>query len=343
MVFPVVMYGCESWTVKKAEHWRMDAFELWCWRRLWRVPWTARRSNPSILKEISPECSLEGLMLKLKFQYSGHLMWRTDSFEKTLMLGKTEGGRRRGQQRMGCLDGITGVWVNSRSWWWTWRPGVLQSMGSQLRYDWATELNLWKTNSGFVRQCPKDSDASLFPRLWKGTQTPPWGQAWATTLVMHPQISVVFSSWQEPMGLLRKLVHSCCDSTCEGTFTNSLLKNHGCSTTPGGSTKNLRPEEGGRETLSILFSTSDAVREALLLFFSGFTKWLLVIPWTVAHQAPLSMGFPRQEQWSVLPEEMVFNNGIVVFISMCVLRCKRSAASLYFPWMNLILALRTEW
>ena len=107
MVFPVVMYGCESWTVKKAERGRIDAFELWCWRRLLRVLWTARRSNQSILKEISPECSLEGLMLKVKRQYFGFLMQRTDSFEKTLMLGKIEGGRRRGQQRMRWLYGIT--------------------------------------------------------------------------------------------------------------------------------------------------------------------------------------------------------------------------------------------
>ena len=107
MVFPVVMYGCESGTIKKAEHRRIDAFELWCWTRLLRVPWTARRSNQSILKEISPECSLEGLMLKLKLQYFGHLMQRADSFEKTLMMGKIEGRRRRGQQRMRWLDGIT--------------------------------------------------------------------------------------------------------------------------------------------------------------------------------------------------------------------------------------------
>ena len=107
MVFPVVMYGCESWTIKKTEPRRIDAFELWCWRRLLRVPWTARRSNQSILKEISPEHSLEGLMLKLKLQYFGHLMRRTDSLEKTLMLGKIEGWRRRKQQRMGWLDGIT--------------------------------------------------------------------------------------------------------------------------------------------------------------------------------------------------------------------------------------------
>ena len=106
MVFPVVMYGCESWTVKKAEHQRIDAFELWCWRRLLRVPWTERRSNQSILKEISPGCSLEGLMLKLKLQYFGHLMQSTDSFQKTLMLGKFEGERRRGWQRMRLLHGI---------------------------------------------------------------------------------------------------------------------------------------------------------------------------------------------------------------------------------------------
>ena len=107
MVFPVVMYGCESWTVKKAECRRIDGFELWCWRRLLRVPWSARRSNESILKEISPRCSLEGLMLKLKLQYFDHLMRRVDSLEKTLMLGKMEGGRRRGQQRMIWLGGIT--------------------------------------------------------------------------------------------------------------------------------------------------------------------------------------------------------------------------------------------
>ena len=107
MVFPVVMYGCESCTTEKAKHWRIDVFELWCWRRLLRVPWTGRRSNKSILKESCPEYSLEGLMLKLKLQYFDHLMWRTDSLEKTLMLGKIEGGRRRGWQRMRWLDGIT--------------------------------------------------------------------------------------------------------------------------------------------------------------------------------------------------------------------------------------------
>ena len=107
MVFPVVMYGCESWTIKKAEHWKIDAFELWCWRRLLRVPWTARRSSQSLLKEISPGCSLKGLMLKLKLQYFGHLIQRVDSLEKALMLGGIGGRRRRGRQRMRWLDGIT--------------------------------------------------------------------------------------------------------------------------------------------------------------------------------------------------------------------------------------------
>ena len=141
VVSPVVMYGCESRTIKKAKHQRIDAFELWCWRGLLRVHWTARRSNQSILKEISLECSLEELMLKLKLQYFGHLMWRTDSFEKTLMLGKIEGRRGRGQQRMrGSPIQWTWVWVSSRSWWWTGKPGVLQSKGSQrFRHDLATE------------------------------------------------------------------------------------------------------------------------------------------------------------------------------------------------------------
>ena len=146
MVFPVVMYGCESWIIKKAECWRIDAFELWCWIRLLRVPWTARRSNQSILKEISPEWSLEGMMLKLKLQYFGHLMWRVDSLEKTLMLGGIGGRRKRGWPMMRWLDGITDwwtwVWVNSGRRWWTGRPGVLRFMVSQrVGHDWGTELN----------------------------------------------------------------------------------------------------------------------------------------------------------------------------------------------------------
>ena len=143
MVFPVVMYGC--WTVKKDEHQRIDTFELWYWRRLLRVPWTARRSNQSILKEISPGCSLERMMLKLKLQYFVHLMRRAGSLEKTLMQGGIGGRRKRGRQRMRWLDGITNSmdmsWVNSRSWWWTGSPGVLWFMGSQ-RVD-MTERLIW--------------------------------------------------------------------------------------------------------------------------------------------------------------------------------------------------------
>ena len=147
MVFPVVTYGCESWTIKKDECRRIDAFELWCWRRLLRVPWTARRSNQSILKENTLGCSLEGLMLKLKFQYFGHLMWRVSSLEKTLMLeGLGAGGEwddRGWDGWMASLTWWTWIWVNSGSQWWTGRHGVLRFMGSQSRTwlsDW-TELN----------------------------------------------------------------------------------------------------------------------------------------------------------------------------------------------------------
>ena len=145
MVFPLVMYGCDIWTVKKAEHQRSDAFELWFWRRLLRVPWTERRSNQTILKETSPGISLEGIMLKLKLQYFGHLMWRVDSLEKTLMLGgKRAGGEGDDRGWDGWMASQTRwmwVWVNSGSWWWAGRPGVLRFMGSQrVGHDWATEL-----------------------------------------------------------------------------------------------------------------------------------------------------------------------------------------------------------
>ena len=149
MEFPVVMYGCESWTIKKTECQRIDAFELWCWRRLLRVLWTATRTNQSLLKEINPEYWWEGLTLKLKLQSFGHLMWRADSLEKTLMLGKIEGRRRRGWQRMRWMASPTQwtwVWANSSRWWRTGKPGMLQSMGSQrVRHYLVTEQQWQKS------------------------------------------------------------------------------------------------------------------------------------------------------------------------------------------------------
>ena len=159
MVVPVVMYGCESWTVKKAERWRIDAFELWCWRRLLRVLWTPRRSKQSILKEISPGISLEGMMLKLRLQSFGHLMRRVDSLEKTLMMGGMgaggEGDDRGWDGWMASRTRWTWIWVNSGSWWWTGRPGVLWFMGSQrVGHNWTTELNWGITST----KCPSTNE-----------------------------------------------------------------------------------------------------------------------------------------------------------------------------------------
>ena len=164
------MYRCESWTIKKAKCWTIDALQLWCWRRVLRVPWTARRSNQSFLKEINPKYSLEGLMLKLKLQYFGHLMWRTDSLEKTLMLGKVkaqgEGGDQGWDGWIASPTQWTWTWANARRWWGTGRPGVLQSMGSQrVGHNWATELKwgggLQKRNSTIT---PKQKGRSSFRR-----------------------------------------------------------------------------------------------------------------------------------------------------------------------------------
>ena len=183
MVFPVVMYRFEIWTIKKAEHQRIDAFELWCWRRLLRIPWTARRSKQSILKEISPEYSLGGLMLKLKLQYLGHLMWRNDSLEKT------NAGKDWRQEEKGMTDGWraspTWVWVSFRSWWWTGKPGVLQSMGSQrVGHDWATEIKTkyfdcfqnHRLDSHLSRCCRCVGDNLTKCFAWYNTH--PWFFAW---------------------------------------------------------------------------------------------------------------------------------------------------------------------
>ena len=208
MAFPVVMYGCEIWTIKKAEHRRIDVFELWCWRRLLRFPWTARRSNQSILKEISPECWLEGLMLKLKLQYFGHLMQRADSLENTLMLGKIEGRRRRDDRGwngwMASPTQWTWVWVDSGHWWWTGRPGMLQFMGLQrVGHDWATEL-IWTC----VLSC--FCCVWLFVIPWTVVcQVSVHGILWARILEWVAMPSSKGSSWPNPRLLHLLLWQEC--------------------------------------------------------------------------------------------------------------------------------------
>ena len=198
MVFPVVMYGHDNWTIKKAECWRIDAFELWHWRRLLRVPWTVRRSNQSILKEINLEYSLEGLMLKL--QYFGHMIWRANSLEKTLMLGKIEGRKIKGQRRIKWLDGISDSMDMSLSspcdWWWIGKPGILQSTGSQrVRHNWATELNwtelivfpvvMYTCESWIIKKAERQRIDAFELGCWRRLLRVPWTARRSNQLILR--------------------------------------------------------------------------------------------------------------------------------------------------------------